>query len=65
MVRLIAQVAIGITSSELKTYPRDANEFHKEEEVLWSDIYKNQTDEEFKDRLWMNSHSFDSVLERM
>ena len=51
MVRLIAQVAIGITSSELKTYPRDANEFHKEEEVLWSDIYKNQTDEEFKDRL--------------
>ena len=65
MVRLIAQVAIGITSSELKAHPRDANEFHKEEEVLWSDIYKNQTNEEFKDRLCMNSHSFDSVLERM
>ena len=65
MVRLVAQVAIGITSSESKTHPRDTNEFHKEEEVLCRDIYKNQTDEEFKDRLCMNSHSFDSVLERM
>ena len=65
MVQLVAQVAIGITSIESQTHPRDTNEFHKEEEVLWRDIYKNQADEEFKNRLWMNSHSFDSVLERM
>ena len=65
MVRLITQVVRGITSSESKTHPRDGNEFHEEEGVLWSYIYKNQTDEEFKDRLCMNSPSFDSVLERM
>ena len=65
MVRLVAQVAIRITSSESKTPPRDTNELHKEDEVLWRDIYKNETDEEFKDRLCINSYSFDSVLERM
>ena len=64
-MRLVAQGAIRITSIESQTHPRDTNEFHKEEEVPWRDIYKNQADEEFKDRLWMNSHSFDSVLERM
>ena len=47
-----------LESRLVKAHPRDANEFHKEEEVLWSDIYKNQTDEEFKDRLCMNSHFF-------
>ena len=65
MVWRIAQVSIGITSSESKTHPRYANEFHKEGEVLWSNIYKNQTNDEFKDRLCINNHSFDSVLERM
>ena len=65
MVRLVAQVAIRITSSESKTPPRDTNEFHKEKDVLWRDIYKNETDEKFEDRLCINSHSFDSVLERM
>ena len=65
MSRCFNRRAVATRLVNQKKHPRDAHKFHEEEKVLWSDIYKNQTDEEFKDRLCMNSSSFDSILERM
>ena len=52
-------------ASESKKHPGDAYKFLEEEKVFWSSVYENQTDEQLKYRLSMNSHYFDSILERM